>query len=54
MKQSEETKKKISESLKGRKKSEETKKKMSEAAKNRKSKPIDPSIWDLVLELSKK
>lgn len=47
------TKKKISDSLKGRAKSEETRKKMSEAAKNRKSKPkefenIDPSIWELV------
>ena len=42
------TKKKISDSLKGRAKSEETRKKMSESAKNRKSKPIDPSIWELV------
>ena len=43
-----ETKKKISESLKGRAKSAETRKKMSEAAKNRKSRKIDPSIWELV------
>ena len=49
-----ETKKKISESLKGRAKSEETKKKMSESAKNRKSKPIEKNIWELILELSKK
>lgn len=46
-----ETKKKISESLKGRAKSEETKKKMSESAKNRKNRKIDPKIWDLVIEV---
>ena len=45
------TKKKISDSLKGRAKSEETRAAMKKAAKNRKRKTISPEIWELVAAL---